>query len=140
MKPIFIFAAGLVLTASAFPVSADELPKELICAPVEISRCNSEEGCAKVSRSAANAPTFIKVDLDDKKVAFRRFDGTYGFQVIDGQVRTEKQLLLNGIVKSSERSPDGYAWSMSITNQGRMSLSVSAPEIVYAVNGNCEAL
>lgn len=140
MKPIFIFAAGLVLAASAFPVSADELPKELICAPVEIGQCNSEEGCAKVSRTAASAPTFIKVDLDDKKVAFRRFDGTYGFQNIDGQLRMEKQLLLYGIVKSSERSPDGYAWSMSITNEGRMALSVSAPEVVYAVNGNCEAL
>jgi hypothetical protein len=140
MKPIFIFAAGIALTAIVFPASAEELPKELICAPIEIGKCTSEEGCAKVSRSAANAPTFIKVDLDDKKVAFRRFDGSYGFQVIDGQVRMEKQLLLHGIVKSSESSPDGYAWSMSITNQGRMSLSVSAPEIVYAVNGNCEAL
>jgi hypothetical protein len=140
MKPIFMLAAGIALTAIVFPASAEELPKELICAPVEISKCTSEEGCAKVSRSAANAPTFIKVDLDDKKVAFRRFDGSYGYQNIDGTVRLEKQLLLQGVVKSGERSPDGYVWSMSITNQGRMALSVSAPEMVYAVTGNCEAL
>lgn len=141
MKYSSIFAAAIALAIGAMPASAaDKLPKELICAPSEINLCTIADGCNEVSPAEANTPTFIKLDLDDKKIAFRRYDGSYGFQSIDGQKKLDKQLLLHGVVESTERSPDGYAWSLSVTQNGRMALSVSGVEKVYTVLGSCEAL
>jgi len=140
MRIISMITAGIVLVSGAAQAADGKLPKELICAPAEINRCTIADGCARVSPAEANAPTFIKVDLDDNKLAFRRYDGSFGFQSIDGRKRLDKQLLLHGVVDSTERSPDGYAWSMSLTEAGRMALSVSAPETVFTVLGNCEAI
>jgi hypothetical protein len=140
MKFISLTVVGFALAIGTASAADEKLPKELICAPAEINKCTIAEGCANVSLAEPNAPTFIKVDLDDNKLAFRRYDGSYGYQTIGGRKRLEKQLLLHGVVDSSERSPDGYAWSMSLTETGRMALSVSAPETVYTLLGNCEVL
>ncbi len=140
MKFISLIVAGIALATGTANAADDKLPKELICAPAEINQCTIAGGCARVSPAEANAPTFIKIDLDDNKLAFRRYDGSFGYQSIDSRKRLDKQLLLYGIVDSTERSPDGYAWSMSLTEAGRMALSVSAPETVYTVLGNCEKL
>ena len=136
-----VVVAATLLIGMSTAHSKDELPDAVICAVTEIHACALHEGCVELNPSEINAPDFLKLDLKEKEVTGRRYDGSYGTLKMDKMTKLEKLLLIQGINADPEELEDGLAYSIAVhVETGRMAASVSSTETVYSVLGNCHAL
>lgn len=118
-----------------------ELPKEVVCATVEVHACVLYEPCEELHPGDMNTPDMWRVDLDDKKITARRADGTYATVDIKSQTETDALVILQGVQKVGERLKAGAGWSMAISRgTGRMAISIATDETSYSLLGNCHAL
>jgi len=135
-------AIALTLCAATTTTTADDkLPKEVVCATVEVHACVLYEPCEKLHPGDMNTPDMWRVDLDDKKITARRADGTYTTVAIKSQTKTDALVILQGVQEVGERLKAGAGWSMAISRAtGRMAISIATDETSYSVLGNCHAL
>lgn len=134
-------ALSLCAVSTAALADDEKLPKEVVCATVEIHACVLYEPCEKLHPGDMNTPDMWRVDLDDKKITARRTDGTYSSVDIVSQTKTDALVILQGVQKVGERLKAGAGWSMAISRAtGRMAVSIATDETSYSVLGNCHAL
>jgi hypothetical protein len=130
-KNLSIFCA-LVGLLFAQPLAAQPFDgsKALLCAAMEANQCAPAGGCASGSAEAINFPEFFRVDFDAKAITSTRSEGTKRTTPIEAMSRSGAGTLLHGAQAE-------FAWSMVISAEGKMTLTVSGDRQGFIVFGAC---
>lgn len=104
--------------------------KALLCAAMEAIQCLAGGDCATGSAEAINFPEFFRVDFGKKVVTSTRSDGTSRTTPIEAISRSDTGTLMRGAQAE-------FGWSMVISKEGKMTLTVSGDRQGFIVFGAC---
>lgn len=119
----FLCIAGPVSQAADLDVS-----KPLICATVEALDCGAGNGCTKGIPDDVGAPNFMRIDLGKKVVIGPK--RTSSIRFMD---KNADQILLQG-------TELGYAWTLVLDAQGRMTATLADRSGAFVLFGSCTTL
>jgi hypothetical protein len=132
---------GAVLPSMAgadddIPVAADLLA----CVTQTLIECPSSGICAETTHEATNAPAIIYVYLKENYITGREPSGLVRISEIGDARPVGDQLILQGNDLDEAGQLGAAGWTMAIDrDSGRMSMSVSADKVIFAIFGVCEA-
>jgi hypothetical protein len=138
---VALLAAGMLLPTIVaadddVPVAADLFT----CATQKLVECPSAGTCAQTTHEATNAPAIIYVYLAEKYITGREPSGLVRISEISDARYVGEQLILQGNDLDEEGHLGAAGWTMAIDrDSGRLSMSVSADGVVFAIFGVCEA-
>lgn len=121
-------AAFLCLAASLAQANDFDGSKPLICATVEALDCSPGAPCAKGLPDDIGAPAFIRIDFKKKQIAGPQ--RTTEIRYID---KDKDQVLMQG-------TELGFAWTLVIDAQGKMSVSLIDRTAAITLFGSCTPL
>ncbi len=136
MKELVLSALAVIGVLSVTSTKAAEFDgsQKLICASVETYGCIMDFKCIKGTAETINIPQFFRIDFDKGLIHATRPDGEKRTTKIVNRTHEKGQMILQGV--QSE-----LGWSMAITEKtGKMSLTASGDQVVYAVFGACTPL
>lgn len=146
MKYFFIFSACICFSAMitfwSDPVSAQEdngSIKPLICTVGSYFECEPGKGCVSMTAEGLNAPRFMKILLDDKKIIpmGRAPEDTHASK-IRTMVLIDGAIIIQGFEDGDPGKRDGVGWSVSIDQKtGRMALTASGQDTGFVGLGAC---
>jgi hypothetical protein len=118
------------------PLSAAgiDISRALICAPREYMTCAIGGECQMETAETANAPTFVKISVNDKAYSGTRVDGEVQSGTIDNIKKTDARLFLQGV-----EGPLGWSLSISMTT-GQMTLTASGDQVGFVAFGSCTTI
>jgi hypothetical protein len=128
MRALFRIAlAGAALAHAPMAWAGDfDGSKRLICATVQAMECVAGEDCSKGLAADIGAPTFMRIDLDQKSVIGPKRTSTAHF--VD---TTGTQLLLQG-------TELGFGWSIVVDQEdGSMSAALVDRDGAFVLFGTC---
>jgi hypothetical protein len=102
--------------------------KPLICATVEAIDCSPGTACSKGIPDDMGAPSFLRVDFKKKQIT-----GTERTTDIRYMDKDDSQLLMQG-------TELGFAWTIIIDAQGKMSVSLIDSTAAITLFGSCTTL
>ena len=120
---VFFCLAASVAQANDFDGS-----KPLICATVEALDCSPGVPCTKGLPDDIGAPAFMRIDFKKKQIA-----GTQHTTEIRFMDKDKDQLLMQG-------TELGFAWTLIIDAQGKMSVSLIDRTAAITLFGSCTPL
>src|SRR6185503_107500 len=104
-----VAAACFSAYAYAFSAHAAATPDRLICATVEALDCEAGAACFKGRPADLGAPSFMRIDMENKTIA-----GPKRTTPIVSMVRDGNSLLLQG-------TEAGYGWTLAVNiDEGTM--------------------
>lgn len=104
-----------------------------LCAITDVVECDSVGNCAEVEPEEVNIPTFIRIDLENKKLMDINSTGSKTTAIKNIEQAAGK-LILQG-------AENQRAWSMMVTKDtGEMSASVSGEDYGFLLFGDCTVL
>jgi hypothetical protein len=122
-----VLAIGLSTPAMA----AFDGSEPLICATLEVHACEVEGACWEEHVESVDAPQFLRVSVQEKKVSGIRPSGAKVDANIDLINHASKRMFLQGV--AGDRS-----WSVVIDEtSGHMSGTVSDDQDAYIIFGAC---
>lgn len=123
---------GLTFFLAAMPMAAQPFDgsKALLCAAMEAVQCAAGGDCTAGSAEAINFPEFFRVDFDGKAITSTRSDGTKRTTPIEAISHSETGTLMRGAQAE-------FGWSMVISEEGKMTLTVSGDRQGFVVFGAC---
>ncbi|MGB2960347.1 MAG: hypothetical protein WBD30_15780 [Bacteroidota bacterium] len=102
-----------------------------LCSITSAVECADGEPCGEPDLGGLAPPTFLRVDAVKKKITLLAPDSRRGETTEIGTVReTEDIWVFTGVER-------GRAWSMVISREGHMTLSVTYDGVTWTVFGNC---
>jgi hypothetical protein len=146
IKPQNLMNAALLSCAMALPAMAwaeDDEPVTadlFACATQTLVECPSSGDCQTVAHADSNAPAIIYVYMADGYIAGREPGGSVRVSKIIEARPVGDELILQGNDLEEGGRLGAAGWTMTIDREsGRMSMSVSADQVVFAIFGVCEA-
>jgi hypothetical protein len=131
-----ILSPTLIAAEDDVPVAADLFA----CATQRLIECSPSGTCAETTHEATNAPNIIYVYLAEKYITGREPSGLVRISEIRDAKPVGDQLILQGNDLDEEGHLGAAGWTMAIDREsGRLSMSVSADGVVFAIFGVCEA-
>ena len=104
--------------------------KSWICSITSAVECVDGGECGAPDLGGLERPTFLRVDADKKKITLLAPESRRGETTAIGTVREMDDMwVLTGV-------ENGRAWSMVISREGYMTLSVTYDGVAWAVFGN----
>ena len=134
---------GLVLLCICMaPLSAPAADfdgsRSLICASVDVIECDEGEACREVTPESINAPRFLKVNFQEKKISTRAGSADKRTTEIQHMGRVDGKLILQGMEDGVEGVRDGLGWSLAISEEtGKMVLTGSGDQVGFVLFGAC---
>ena len=130
----YLILAFAFTSVSTWAIDTSE---PFLCAATEVQECLDGFGCSSVLPEEVNAPTFIWVDVDAKKV--RSNQNEAGLDIASRQ-KIGGRHVLQGI--SEEDSPaGGAAWTLSVEDTtGRFVAAVAVQQASITLFGACTEL
>jgi hypothetical protein len=97
---------------------------------MEAVQCAAGGDCTAGSAEAINFPEFFNVDFAAKAITSTRSDGTKRTTPIGETSRSDASIRMHGAEAQ-------FGWSMVISDQGKMTLTVSGDREGFLVFGAC---
>ena len=129
----WIIFSVLCICISPLPVVAGDFDgsRQLLCAIIEAFECGLDGDCLELEAEDMNIPEFLNINFKEKKISGTRENGELTTTKIKNMVRTEGNLILQGI-------ENGRAWSMVIAEAtGKMVLTASGDQVGFVLFGAC---
>ena len=131
------------MLSPALASADDDVPDNadfFACATQTIVECSVSGTCEQTTHEAANAPALIYVYLAENYITGREPSGLVRVSEIEMAKPVGDQLILQGNDLDEAGQLGAAGWTMTIDREsGRMSRSISADTVVFAVFGVCEA-
>lgn len=132
-KISFMALAAVLCLSSGAAIALDE-DKQVLCATTQVQDCPEVGDCMEVRPEDVNAPTFLRLHLDKKKIVI----GKDRSVEIERREQIENRLILQGAEDGNEQRKDGVGWTMSVnTNTGRFVVAVAGAEEAVILFGAC---
>lgn len=138
---VLLMSSVLLIGNAAFAASSDDgkHSQALICAISTFFECNFENGCQIKTAEELNAPRFLKIMVDEKKIVpiGKTPDDTHISKIIN-LARIDGMLILQGVEDGDADKCDGVGWTISISEDtGRLSITASGHEVGFTGLGAC---
>lgn len=118
----FLFAASLPAIGLASPT--------WLCSLTESLAVYEDGSSGPIDMGEIEAPTFLRVNTEAKEVTLLAPDSRKGEVTVIGEAkRGDQKWVITGV-------EDGRAWSMVISDEGYMTLSVTGDGVTWSVFGN----
>jgi hypothetical protein len=132
IKNCTLMLCGFVVLGLARPLAAQPFDgsKPLLCAAMEAIQCAAGGDCAAGSAEMINFPEFFRIDFDKKAITSTRSDRTNRTTPIEALSRSQAGTLMHG-------AQEQFSWSMVISEEGKMTLTVSGDRQGFIVFGAC---
>jgi len=138
--PAVVISFGLLAPTVA---PADDVPETanlFACAIQALVECPAGGTCAPTTHEASNAPALIYVYMSEGVITGREPSGALRVSKINDSRPVGDMLILQGNDLDEEGHLGAAGWTMAIDREsGRLSMSVSADQVVFAAFGVCEA-
>jgi hypothetical protein len=130
---LMAMAATLVVSATWSSIVAagpfdGSMP--LLCAATEVMECAGEGECQRRTAEAVNLPPFINIDFKGKLIGTA--DGSGRTTPIQRLESGDGRVIIQG-------GQEGRAWSMVISDTGKLSVGILDDELAVVVFGACTA-
>ena len=126
----YAFSLGACLALASAAAGA-EAPSRLICATVEAMDCEAGATCLKGLPSQIGAPSFMRIDLEQKTIAGPKRTTPIAFMEKNDE---SGQMLLQG-------TETGFGWTMAIdTKAGTMAATLVNRDGAFVLFGSCTPL
>ena len=126
-------ALAIAISNSVTAVAFDE-SEPFICASLEVHACEVGRRCSNETVESIDAPQFLRISLENKRVTGVRPSGTQVDTKIDLVNHASNIMFLQG-------NAGALVWSIAIDEtSGRMSGTVSDDEDAYIIFGACTTL
>ena len=132
---IMLTGVAALLTAAA------AVAEPVMCAPQTAMVCGDVGGCVSQPPSALGAPAFLRVDLEENRVAdWNEHEGSFD-SAIENADEIDGFVIIQGIDDGIEDAPDGLGWTMHIsTETGRFSAAAPLEDAALVIFGSCTLL
>ena len=128
-----VFAALPMLLAGK--VMALDLSETILCASLDVYECVDGSGCNEVLAEDVNAPTFFRVNVEEKQVMVSKAGEpteVEHYETIGGRV------ILQGVDASRQDAEVGVGWTVAIEEEsGRMVSTVTIDQGAIVIFGAC---
>ena len=133
-KLIAISLACLALTlngsALAFDTSAP-----ILCASLKVHECVDGAGCREVLAEEVSAPTFFRLDLEEKTIKVLKsgkLNKAENYEEIDGRI------VLQGVYDGQQDEVDSNAWTVMLEEDtGRLVVTAATRQAAVIIFGAC---
>lgn len=129
-----VLSALAIAISSSVAAAAFDKSEPFICASLEVHACEVGRRCSNETVESIDAPQFLRVSLEEKRVTGVRPSGAQVDTKIDLVNHAPNITFLQG-------NAGALVWSIAIDEtSGRMSGTVSDDEDVYIIFGACTTL
>ena len=128
----FLGMAAIALTVPLQVRGADfDGAASFVCAPVEITSCESGSECTAETAASINLPQFLRVNASDNAITGKRAGGdALSTPILVKQVHNGR-LVLQG-------SENGLSWTMSVDeDNGEMTVVAAGDKVAFIAFGAC---
>lgn len=130
-----IAVPALLLGSSAIAIDTSE---PFLCAVAEVNECLDGFGCETILPEIVNAPTFIWVDVDKKRI---RTNQNEAGSKIENRAAINGRLVLQGADQAIAENTGGAGWTLSIEDStGRFVASIAIQQASISLFGSCTEL
>jgi len=127
-----------VCLATAGTVSALNTSEPVLCAVSQVNECLDGFGCETVLPEMVNAPTFIWVDIKNKRI--RTNQNEQGSKIVN-LIEIDGRHILQGAEDGNPNVQDGTGWTISIEDKtGRFAAAIAIEQATVSLFGACTEL
>ncbi len=136
-KTLLISLAALSLSFAGSAMALDE-SAPILCASLDVMECVDGGKCRTVLPEDVNAPTFFRLNLENKQVAVSRDakpNKAENFQKFDGRI------VMQGVDTGDDDALDSVAWTIQVEEEtARMVATAVLHQAAIVVFGACTEL
>lgn len=141
MKTLKLLAIATFMTAAAYtPLHSEDLDtiKPMICSVNTVNECVAWGSCETVNPFAANVPTFLNIDIANKKITSAINSHPKKSTDIERIEIIDELITLSGAEPESKNHEDKFGWIMTIVKgTGQMVLSANTNNSAFVIFGSC---
>jgi len=144
MKIFKLFSIITILTVATYStLHSEDLDsiKPMICSVNTVNECVAWGSCETVNPFAANIPTFLNIDIANKKITNAINSHDKKSTDIERVEIIDELITLSGAEPESKDHKDKFGWVMTIVKgTGQMVLSANSNNSAFVIFGSCAHL